>query len=100
MAPLPRRPIDWSVGLPERYFPGCEALTEGTHMDVVGSEGAMRVYPREYGVLSAAGSQGLGLDSQEHGLLLCERDDGERWTLIISAVKRTHSARRSWPEDW
>jgi hypothetical protein len=60
----------------------------------------MRLYPREWAVLSAAGSQALGLDAREHGLLLCERDDGERWTLFISAVKGTHSLRRGWPDEW
>lgn len=101
MANLTRRPIDWTVGLPSQYFPGCEALTEGTHnMDAVGRWRALRLYPREYGVLSAAGSQGLGLESREHGLLLCESDDDVRWTLIVSSVRRTHSVRRGWPEDW
>jgi hypothetical protein len=47
MVPMPRRPIDWAEGLPATYFPGCEALTEGTPMDMVGPFGAMRVYPRD-----------------------------------------------------
>ena len=78
------------------------------------------LHPRDYAFADPALSVSMGLEPEEHGMLLCVDNDGSRWTLIgdseylrtlIVAPQgvRTDLAlppgkfslrREGWPDDW
>lgn len=46
---------------------------------------ATRLTPREYAIASPDIAAAMGLDAREYGVLMCEREDGHRVTLLGDA---------------
>jgi hypothetical protein len=78
------------------------------------------LFPKDHAFADPSASEAMGLDRHEHGMLLCEDQNGNRWTLVGDAeylrtlIVAPHGVRRNlsippqkfptrregWPDDW